>query len=134
MWRDHASADPDLFATLRRLAPCRIYLRFEHDTRDGLRVDVPATSLTLQGELTIEPVVDRFGIRLRGGGAGDVAWFARRKARGRPEYWQAAIEQHAEGRPALVLYFTAAADGLALRTTSAGSDPPPGEPEAEANL
>jgi hypothetical protein len=134
MWEDHSSADPRLFAALRHLAGCRIYLRFEHDTRDGLRVEVPSASLTLQGELTVELNVDRFGIRLPGGGVGDFAWFSRRKARGRPEYWQGAIEQHRDGGPALVLYFTAPADGLTLRTCPAGSDPPPGEPAREASL
>ncbi|MGV3721122.1 MAG: hypothetical protein ACO1SX_09450, partial [Actinomycetota bacterium] len=53
-----------------------------------------------------------------GWGHGDFAWFSRRKGRGRPDYWQAAIEYRPFGAPALVLYLTAPLDGLEVRVRS----------------
>lgn len=137
-WEELDPADPQLFTRLRELGPARVYVHLGIGTGDGVRVDVPAASFTLQGELRVEPEVDRFGIRVPGWSETDFAWFARRKGRGRTDYWQVAIEHHAEGIPALVLFFTAEQDGLLLRTAPApphpreGASPRDGEPIAEA--
>jgi len=113
-WQKLASDLPDLFPLLRELGPADVHLRFGIGTEGGYQVDVPAASLILQGRLRVEAEVDRFAIEIAGWGAGDFAWFARRKGRGRTDYWQGAIEHRPEGRPALVLYFTAPLDGLML--------------------
>jgi hypothetical protein len=114
-WLPLRSDDPELFSRLRALVNAEVHLRCGIGTGDGFRVEVPAASLTLRGRLSVEPVVDRLGILPEGWGAGDFVWFARRKGRGRTDYWQGAIEYRPEGQPALVLYLTAALDGLELR-------------------
>ena len=114
-WVPLRSEDPDLFTRLRGLVNAELHLRCEIGTSEGFRVQVPAASLTLRGPLTVEPVHDRFAIHPDGWGAGDFVWFARRKGRGRTDYWQGAIEYRPEGRPALVLYVTAELEGLELR-------------------
>lgn len=120
---DHVGADwallgsdaPGLFDTLRQLPDSEIHVRFNLGTEQGYRVEVPAASLTLRGRLATEAQVDRFGVLVPGWAEGDFAWFSRRKGRGRRDYWQAAIEHHPAGAPALVLYLTAELDGLELR-------------------
>lgn len=136
-WTEQDPADPQLFARLRKLGPARVYVRLGIGTGDGLHVEVPAASLAVGGELVVAPDVDRFGIRLPGWKEPDFAWFARRKGRGRPDYWQAAVQQHGEGGPALVLFFTATLDGLVIRTaplpgaSREGASLPGGEPKPE---
>jgi hypothetical protein len=104
---------------LRRLGPAEMHVRFGIGVGSGYRSEVPAASLTLRGKLAVEPQVDRFALRIPGWSETDFAWFARRKGRGRSDYWQAAIEYHPEGHPALVLYLTAPLDGLVLRVRTA---------------
>lgn len=82
---------------------------------EGYRVEVPASSLMLRGGLSVEEAVDRFAVQVPGWAETDFAWFARRKGRGRTDYWQAAIEYRPAGLPALVLYLTAPLDGLLIR-------------------
>lgn len=113
-WQRLPSEDPALFERLRGLPPTDVIVRFRIGVGERGKVEVPAVSLTLQGRLRVEPGVDRFGIEVPGWGAEEFAWFARRKGRGRTDYWQAAIEHKPEGRPALVLYLTAALDGLEI--------------------
>lgn len=115
-WQEHSSADPELFTRLRELPPAEVRVRFEHGTGDGYRVEVPGASFTLQGVLRVEPEVDRISVEVPGWSAGDFAYFARRKGRGRTDYWQGAVEYHPSDRPALVFYFTAALDGLEIKT------------------
>jgi hypothetical protein len=103
---------PDLFERLRKLQPAEVRVRFGIGTHGSAAVDVPAVSFTLQGRLRVEPHVDRFAVEVPGWGPDDYAWFGRRKARGRPDYWQGAVEHRPEGRPALVIYFTAPEKGL----------------------
>jgi hypothetical protein len=114
-WQTLPSEAPDLFDRLRAAGPAEVYVRFGIGVGKGFAVDVPAASLTLQGRLQVEHQVDRFGVQVPGWGPDDFAWLARRKGRGRTDYWQGAIEYHPEGRPALVLYFTAPLDGLEIR-------------------
>jgi len=114
-WQAYTSAAPDLFTQLRRLGGAEIHLRFNIGTTEGFGVEVPATSLTLRGTLEVDAVADRITILVPGWGASDFAWIARRKGRGRSDYWQAAIEYRPAGLPTLVLYFTAPLDGLELR-------------------
>ena len=113
-WRRLPPNDPSLFKRLRDLPPANVTVRFRIGVEERGRVEVPAASLTLQGRLRVEPVVDRFEVEIPGWGTEDFAWFARRKGRGRTDYWQAAIEHKPEGRPALVLYLTAPLDGLEI--------------------
>ena len=117
-WQTLAAESPDLFERLRERGPSEVHVRFGIGVGRGFTVDVPAASLTVQGRLRVEPDVDRFGIEVPGWGPDDFAWFARRKGRGRTDYWQGAIEYRPEGRPALVLYFTAPPDGLEIRVRS----------------
>jgi hypothetical protein len=114
-WTALPSDAPDLFSRLRELGPLRACVRFGVGLGEGLHVEIPAARLMVEGLLHAEPQVDRFGIEVPGWGAGDFAWFARRRGRGGPDYWQGAIEHRPEGRPALVLYFTAPLDGLEIR-------------------
>jgi hypothetical protein len=114
-WQTWPSADPDLFAQLRRAGSLEIHLRFGIGTAGGYRVEVPAASLTLRGTLTVEPTTDRLNLHVPGWGPEDFAWFSRRKGRGRTDYWQAAIEYRPAGLPALVLYLTVPLDGLEIR-------------------
>ena len=114
-WERFPSDAPELFTRLRGKTDAEIHLRFGIGTAEGYRVEVPAASLTLRGRLTVEASVDRFTIHLEGWGDGDFAWFARRKGRGRTDYWQGAIEYRPAGLPALVLYVTAPLDGLEIR-------------------
>lgn len=114
-WQVWSSADPDLFAQLRRAGELEIHLRFGIGTAGGYQVAVPAASLTLRGTLTVEPTTDRLTIHVPGWGPADFAWFSRRKGRGRTDYWQAALEYRPAGLPALVLYLTAPLDGLEIR-------------------
>ena len=114
-WQTLASEAPDLFDHLRHSGPAEVHVRFGIGVGEGFAVDVPAASLTLQGRLRVEPGTDRLGIEVPGWGPDDFAWFARRKGRGRTDYWQGAIEYRPEGRPALVFYFTAPLDGLEIR-------------------
>ena len=113
-WQPLSSSAPDLFPQLRALGTVQACVRFRIGTGEGYAVDVPATSLTLQGPLRVMPAVDRFAVEVRGWGPDDFAWFGRRKGRGRSDYWQGAVEYRPEGRPALVLYFTAPEDGLEI--------------------
>jgi hypothetical protein len=117
-WVAVRSDAPELFDRLRQLSDAEIYVRFNLGVEQGHRVEVPAVSLTLRGELAVEGQVDRFGVLVEGWAADDFAWFSRRKGRGRTDYWQAAIEHRPSGAPALVLYLTAALDGLELRVRS----------------
>ncbi len=121
-WQRFPSDDPALFRRLRERAGADVCVRFRIGVDASPRVEVPAATLLLQGRLLLEPVVDRFGIGVTGWGAEDFAWFARRKGRGRSDYWQAAIEHRPEGRPALVLYLTAPLNGLEI--TIRDADPP----------
>jgi hypothetical protein len=118
-WTPLASDAPDLFTRLRALSHAEMHLRFGIGTSGGFRVEVPASSLTVRGRLSVEPVVDRLTLHPEGWGESDFVWFARRKGRGRTDYWQGAIEYHAGGQPALVLYLTAPLDGLELRVREA---------------
>lgn len=113
-WQPLPSEAPDLFGRLRELQGAEITVRFRIGVGEWGRVEVPAASLTIQGRLHVEPGVDRFGVEVPGWGTDAFAWFARRKGRGRTDYWQAAIEHKPEGRPALILYLTAPLDGLEI--------------------
>lgn len=121
-WTEHSSADPALFERLRELGPAEVSIRFGIGTAEGYRVEVPAASLILQGRLRVEPEVDRISVEVPGWGSGDFAYFGRRKVRGRPDYWQGAVEYRPEDRPALVLYFTAPLEGLVIKTRLLESD------------
>lgn len=114
-WERLASDSAELFGRLRELGRAEIHLRFGIGTAEGYRVEVPAASLTLRGMVTTEPEVDRLTVQIDGWSDGDFAWFARRKGRGRTDYWQAAIEYRPSGRPALVLYLTAPLDGIEIQ-------------------
>ena len=114
-WQRFPSDAPDLFDQLRELRDAEVTVRFRIGIGEWGMVDVPAASLTLQGRLRSEPGVDRFGVEVPGWGTEDFAWFARRKGRGRTDYWQAAIEHKPAGRPALILYLTAPLDGLEIQ-------------------
>lgn len=116
-WERFPSDAPELFTWLRSQTGAEVHLRFGIGTAEGYRVEVPAASLTLRGGLTVETEVDRFTVHLEGWGDRDFAWFARRKGRGRTDYWQGAIEYHTAGHPALVLYVTAPLDGLEIRVS-----------------
>src|SRR5688572_4657510 len=105
-WADIPSDLPDLFDRLRALEECEVWVRVGQGMGEGRSVAIPAAILTLRGRLRLPGDVDRFGIDLPGQGESDFAWFARRKGRGRGEYWQVAVERHAEGHPVLVLYVT----------------------------
>ena len=120
-WQQLSSAAPDLFQHLRTLGAVAICVRFRIGTGEGYGVEVPANSLTVQGRLRVMSGVDRFAVEVAGWSADDFAWFGRRKGRGRGDYWQGAIEYRPEGRPALVLYFTAPEDGLEI---SVRAEPP----------
>ena len=100
-------AAPDLFPQLRAMVQSEVSIRFGMGTEGRQRVAVPAARLVLQGRMQVKPNADRISIEIESWGAGDFAWLARRKGRGRPDYWQGAIEHRAADRPALVLYFTA---------------------------
>ena len=115
-WNEHASGDPELFSRLRELGPAEVSIRFGIGTEAGHRVEVPACAMILQGALQVEPEVDRISVEVPGWGPADFAYFGRRKGRGRPDYWQGAIEYRPENRPALVLYFTAALDELQIKS------------------
>ena len=123
-WQPLSSAAPDLFPQLRALGTVEACVRFRIGAGEGYAVDIPATSLTLHGRLRVMPSVDRFGLEVDGWGADDFAWFGRRKGRGRRDYWQGAIEYRPEGRPALVLYFTAPEDGLEISVCAKTSSDP----------
>jgi hypothetical protein len=114
-WPRVPSDAPDLFDRLAALGEAEVVVRFGIGVEGGYRVDVPATRLALRGRLRLFPGRDRFGIEQTEGGASDFAWFARRKGRGRTDYWQGAIERHSDGVPALTLYLTAPLDGLEIR-------------------
>jgi hypothetical protein len=113
-WQKLPADAPDLFTQLRELDGAEVYVRFRIGIGEGTHVEVPAATLTVQGRLGVEPVVDRFAVEVPGWGPEDFAWFARRKGRGRPDYWQGAIEYHGPAHPALILYFTAPPDALEI--------------------
>ena len=119
-WDEHSSADPKLFAVLRGLQDAEIYVRFATGVGDGFQVEVPAAVLSVQGSFRVEQRSHRFSVELPEWGEDHFAHFARRKGRGRDDYWQGAIEHRPEGRPSLVLYFTAPLDGLIIRTRTTG--------------
>ena len=119
-WDEHSSADPKLFAALRSLQDAEIYVRFAMGVGDGSQVEVPAAVLSVQGRFRVEPRSDRFCMKVPEWGEEHFVYFARRKGRGRDDYWQGAIEHRPEGRPSLVLYFTAPLDGLIIRTRATG--------------
>lgn len=114
-WERLPSDSASLFTRLRELGPAEIHLRFGMGTTEGFRVEVPAVSLILRGMVSAEAVTDRFSVQIEDWGEGDFAWFARRKGRGRTDYWQAAIEYRPSGRPAVVLYLTAPLDGIEIQ-------------------
>lgn len=114
-WRTVPSGARDLFERLEALQGQTGLVRFGIGTGGGLRVDVPAARMSLQGRLEVRRSLDRIIIHVEGWGDDDFAWFGRRKGRGRPDYWQGAIEYRPAGCPALVLYFTAPLDGLEIR-------------------
>lgn len=114
-WTDLSPGDPGLFDRLRGLGHAEIYVHVPIGTETGYRVAVPGASLSLRGTLEVAPGVDRLIVRVPGWGVDDLAWFGRRKGRGRPDYWQFAIEHRPEGFPGLVLYGTAPLDGIVLR-------------------
>lgn len=113
-WHEYPADLPDLFDQLRAFRPSEVRIRLGIGTAEGYRVEVPASSLTVQGRLCVEAGVDRLSVEIPGWGDGDFAWFGRRKGRGRPDYWQIALEYRPEGRPHLVYYGTAAVDGLRI--------------------
>ena len=113
-WTPLASDDPSLFDRLRERRGAEVSVALGIGAGKH-RVDIPAATIRLQGKLRVEERADRFGIEVPGWGPTDFAWFARRKGRGHPDYWQAAIEYRPEGQPALVLYLTAPLDGLEIR-------------------
>lgn len=114
-WQPVPSDAPDLFPRLRRLGEASVSIRFGIGTEEGYRVQVPAVRLHLTGALRVEAQHDRLSVLVPGWGPEDFAWFARRKGRGRPDFWQGAVEHRPEGSPALVVYFTAPLDGLEIR-------------------
>jgi hypothetical protein len=116
-WQRLSCAAPELFQDLRESEGGEVHVRFRIGT-GGFVVDVPAASLTLQGRLRVAPSRDRFTVAVPGWGPDDFAWFSRRKGRGRPDYWQGAIEYRPQGCPALVLYVTAPLDGLEISVRS----------------
>jgi hypothetical protein len=126
-WLSLPSDAPDLFDRLRSAGAAQISVRFGIGTEGGHRVEIPAVRLVLTGQLQVEARQDRFGVLVPGWGEGDFAWFARRKGRGGPDYWQGAVEHRPEGLPALVVYFTAPLDGLEIRLR------PVGQPQMDAN-
>jgi hypothetical protein len=123
MWIDLSSSSPDLFERLRACEGWEISLRARHGTGNGRKVEVPSASIVLQGTLRVQAAVDRFAVDVPGWGSDDFAWLARRKGRGGPDYWQGAIEYRCGGRPALVVYFTAPAEGIQLRVRDTHPDP-----------
>jgi hypothetical protein len=124
VWERFPSDSLELFSRLRELGRAEIHLRFGIGAAEGYRVEVPAASLTLRGTVTTAPEVDRLTVQIDGWGDGDFAWFARRKGRGRTDYWQAAIEYRPTGRPALVLYLTAPLDGIEIQVRPLPPAPP----------
>jgi hypothetical protein len=117
VWQTLPSDAADLYERLRTMEGAEVSVRFGIGTAEGYQVEVPAASLIVQGWLRVEPGVDRLVVEVPGWGPEDFAWFGRRKGRGRTDYWQGAIEHRPGGRPALVLYFTAPADGLLIRVS-----------------
>lgn len=122
------SESPALFELLRQAGPVKASVRFAIGTEGGHRVEVPAVRLQLTGTLRVEPLHDRFAVLVDGWGPDDFAWFARRKGRGRPDYWQGAIEHRPSGRPDVVVYFTAPLDGLEIRLRRGDRREPAYEP------
>lgn len=114
-WTRFPSDAPDLFTRLAELGDAEVVVRFGIGVGDGYRVEVPAARLSLRGRLRLYPGRDRFGIAAEESGPGDFTWLARRKGRGRSDYWQGAIERHTDGYPALTLYFTAQVDEVEIR-------------------
>lgn len=114
-----SSEASDLFSRLRQHEGREVLVRFSVGAHQGMRVEIPSTRTLVQGRLEVHPRVDRFRVWIDGWGTGDFAWFARRKGRGGPGYWQGAIEYRPQGKPALVHYFTAALDGLELQVLPA---------------
>ncbi len=114
-WSELESGDPDLFSRMRELEGREVRVRFAVGLGEGARVEIPALRLVIAGRLRPVPGLDRFGLLPDGWGPTDLAWFARRRGRGGPPYWQGALEYRPAGRPTLVLYFTAPLDGLEIR-------------------
>ena len=134
-WVSLSPGLPDLFPLLRALGEAEAYVHVPIGTERGFAVSVPAASLSLRGRLEIRPGVDRFCIHGQASNPGEFAWFGRRKGRGRPDYWQFAVERRGSAAPELVVYGTARLDGFTLRVRSLGpppereeSDPAPGGP------
>ena len=113
-WTPLDPTSPELFEQLRALDHPEASIRFGIGTEGRHRVAVPAARLVLQGRLRLEADVDRFSVEIEGWGPADFAWLARRKGRGRPDYWQGAVEHRATDRPALVFYFTAPLSGIEI--------------------
>ena len=127
-WINLASDAPELFERLAELGEAEVVVRFGIGVEAGYRVEVPAVRLALRGRLCLFPGRDRFGVEATStAGEGDFTWLARRKGRGRSDYWQGAIERQAGGSPALTLYFTAPLDGLEIRVRPAPVAAPVGE-------
>ncbi len=120
IWEELCPTAPTLFEQLRQYDGAEFWVHVEQGLGADGRISVPATHLTVQGTLKVEPGVARFSVAIPGWENSDFAWFARRRGRGRPDYWQAAIEYRPSGRPALVLYFTAELADLQMRVLRSG--------------
>lgn len=118
-WEAFPSEAPDLFSQLESLQGHAVLVRFGIGTGEGFRVEVPAARMAVQGRLEVRRSLDRIVVQVEGWGESDFAWFGRRKGRGRPDYWQGAIEYRPANSLALVLYFTAPLDGLEIRVRHA---------------
>lgn len=127
-WQTFPSGAPDLFTRLEALQGRTVLIRFGIGTGSGIQVEVPAARMSLQGRLEVRRSLDRIIIHVEGWGEEDFAWFGRRKGRGRPDYWQGAIEYRPSGAPAMVLYFTAPLDSLEIRIRQPGECPPTWSP------
>ncbi len=119
-WTVLSSGLPDLFSRLREVGPAEVLVRFSIGTEARYQVEVPGCRTAILGRLALQPGVDRFNVHVSGWGQDDFAWFGRRKGRGCEDYWQGAVEYRPEGRPALVVYFTAPLDGLEIRVRRDG--------------
>lgn len=118
-WTRFPSDAPDLFKRLAELGEAEVVVRFGIGVEDGYHVEVPAARLALRGRLRLFPGRDRFGVEAGcQAGPDDFTWLARRKGRGRSDYWQGAVERQAGGVPTLTFYFTAPLEGLEIRARS----------------
>ena len=113
-WETLDPADPELFDRLRALNRFELWISVPVGT-GRYQVPLPAAHLTLRAEAIVDSRSDRIGLSLPDWSTNDLAWLSRRKGRGRPDFWQVALERRTPDGPALVFYAAAEADGIELR-------------------